>query len=114
MRTPVSILALSIGLAVAADRTAFGQGVTAVGPFTGGLSENFDTLGFPFGSAHAQMTIFGGFGTVRKLTDGSIKYEFDSNLGGDQVNNRSNPAMIGQLAISEWSFATPVSRFGGY
>jgi hypothetical protein len=115
MRAPVRILALSLGLVFAACRPAAGQGVTSVGPFTGSLSENFDTLGFSFGSAHSQMTIFGGFGTVRKLTAaGSIKYEFDSNLGGDQVNNRSNPAMIGQLAISEWSFATPVSRFGGY
>jgi hypothetical protein len=114
MRTPSRILALSLGLVLVAGRPATGQGVTSVGPFTGSHSENFDSLGFPFGSAHSQMTIFGGFGTVRKLTEGSIKYEFDSNLGGDQVNNRSGPAMIGQLAISEWSFDTPVSRFGGY
>jgi hypothetical protein len=114
MRAPLWIVAISLGLVLAAGRPAAGQGVTSVGPFTGGLSEDFDTLGFPFGSAHSQMTIFGGFGTVRKLTEGSIKYEFDSNLGGDQVNNRSDPAMIGQLAIAEWSFATPVSRFGGY
>jgi hypothetical protein len=114
MRAPFRILICSLGLVLVVGRPAAGQGVTSVGPFTGGLSENFDTLGFTFGSAHSQMTIFGGFGTVRKLTEGSIKYEFDSNLGGDQVNNRSNPAMIGQLAIAEWSFATPVSRFGGY
>ena len=115
MRALLRILACSFGLVLVAARPVAGQGVTAVGPFTGDHSENFDALGFSFGSAHAQMTIFGGFGTVRKLTAaGSIKYEFDSNLGGDQVNNRSNPAMIGQLSISEWTFDAPLSRFGGY
>jgi hypothetical protein len=114
MRAPLWSFALAIGLVLPAGRPAAGQGVTAVGPFTGDHSDDFDTLGFPFGSAHTSVTIFGGFGTVRKLTEGSIKYEFDSTRGGDRVINRSNPAMIGQLAVSEWTFATPVARFGGY
>jgi hypothetical protein len=115
MHAPLRILACSVGLVLTATGPAAGQGVTAITPFTGEHSENFDSLGFPFGSAHHQITIFGGFGVVRNLTQGgSIKYEFDSQLGGDRVINRSPQAMIGQLGISEWTFSSPVIRFGGY
>lgn len=94
-------------------RVAEGQ-VTPIGPFVGDLSDNFDSMGLPFGSAHAALDIFGGFCTIRRIGTGSIKYEFDSNLGGDQVNCRSPFAMIGQLAISEWTFDQPISQFGGW
>jgi hypothetical protein len=115
MRASFWVFISAVVLALAAGGPAAGQGITAVGPFTGEYSDNFDSYGYPFGSAFHQLTIFHGFGTVTALTQGgSIKYEFDSLRGGIHVVCRSSPAMIGQLSISQWTFASPVSRFGGY
>src|SRR5947209_3211738 len=104
--------ALLLVLAVAAP--ARGQ-LVPIGPFTGTYHENAENLGQGGAGGHAQLNVFQGFGLVRNTTPGgSIKLEFSSQLGSDLVVPRSPQLMVGQIGISEWTFNTPVSRWGGY
>jgi hypothetical protein len=88
-------------------------GVIAIGPFVGTSSEDFDNTGVD--GATQTLNVFGGLATIRNLTsNGALKVERSSSLDGDLVVPRSAPWMVGQLGISEWTFAQPVSQFGGY
>jgi hypothetical protein len=84
-----------------------------IGPFVGTNSENFDNTGVD--GATQVLDVFGGLATIRNLTaGGALKVELSSSLDGDLVVPRSAPWMVGQLGIAEWTFAKPVSEFGGY
>jgi hypothetical protein len=87
--------------------------VIPIGPFPGAFSESFDHLNAL--EAQQQLTIMGGFATVRNLTPGgALKWESSSSLDGVLVTPHSPPKMLGQLGISEWDFNAPLSRFGSY
>jgi len=89
--------------------------IAPIGPFTGTIFDNFNNDGQPGTGGKASVVVFSGFCTVVNTTQGgSLKIEFSSNLGGDQVDPRSPPAIFGQLGISEWTFNSPVTRWGGY
>src|SRR3954467_14795784 len=86
--------------------------ITNVGPFTGTLRENFDE--FPTDTAVRFLNLFNNQARITVEGDAnSIKLEFSSQLGTDLVTPISR-LMCGQLGIADWTFTTPVSRFGGY
>jgi len=86
--------------------------ITPIAQFTGQWSENFDE--FPADGAFRSLNLFGGHGSVRVEGDNnSIKLEWYSSLGGDEVIPISN-LMCGQLGIADWEFQQPVMRFGGF
>jgi hypothetical protein len=88
-------------------------GIIPIGPFVGTSSEDFDNTGVE--GATQTLDVFGGLATIRNLTaGGALKVELSSSLDGDLVVPRSSPWMVGQLGIAEWTFAQPVSQFGGY
>ena len=88
-------------------------GIVAIDPFVGTRSENFDNTGVD--GATQTINVLGGLATIRNLTaGGALKVERSSSLDGDQVVPRSDPWMLGQLGIAQWTFTTPVSDFGGY
>src|SRR5262245_11279002 len=88
-------------------------GIISIGPFVGTNSENFDDTGVD--GATQTLNVFDGLASIRNLTSGgALKVERSSSLDGDLVVPRSPPWMVGQLGIAEWTFAKPVSEFGGY
>jgi hypothetical protein len=88
-------------------------GVVPIAPFAGAHSENFDNTGVD--GATQTLSVFGGLATIRNLTSGgALKVERSSSLNGDLVVPRTPPWMVGQLGIAEWTFAQPVSEFGGF
>jgi hypothetical protein len=104
---PLISLLLTIGVTSSALAT-----ITSVGPFTGTLHENFDE--FPTDTAVRFLDLFNNQARITvEGTSNSIKLEFSSSLGGDLVTPMSR-LMCGQLGIADWTFTTPVTRFGGY
>jgi len=100
--------------ALAFTSPAVGQ-IIPIGPFTGTYFDNFNNIGQPGTGGKSTVDVFQGFCTVVNTTSGgSLKIEFSSNLGGDQVDPRSPPAIFGQIGISQWTFDAPVFRWGGY
>jgi hypothetical protein len=88
-------------------------GIVPIGPFVGTDSENFDNTGVD--GATQTLSVFGGLATIQNLTSGgALKVERSSSLDGLLQVPRSAPWMVGQLGIAEWTFAQPVSEFGGY
>jgi hypothetical protein len=88
-------------------------GIVPIGPFVGTSSEDFDNTGVD--GATQTLTVFGGLATIRNLTaGGALKVERSSSLDGVLEVPRSDPFMVGQLGIAEWTFAQSVSEFGGY
>jgi|SRR6516225_5299798 hypothetical protein len=86
--------------------------VVPIEEFDGAAFENFDR--FTQG-ARQKLVIMGSFGWVRNTNEGgSLKVEYSSSLSGRLVVPHSRPLMMGQLGISLWNFATPVTQFGGY
>jgi len=103
-------IALSVGLSATNVSVA---GIIPIGPFAGASSEDFDNTGVE--GATQTLDVSGGLATIRNLTaGGALKVELSSSLDGDLVVPRSAPWMVGQLGIAEWTFAQPVSQFGGY
>jgi len=92
---------------------AQGGGIVPIGPFVGTNSENFNNTGVE--GATQTLTVFGGLATIQNLTaGGALKVEMSSSLDGVLETPRSPPWMVGQLGIAQWTFAQPVSEFGGY
>src|SRR6516165_6515382 len=88
-------------------------GLITIAPFVGTDSENFDNTGVD--GATQTLSVFGGLATIQNLTSGgALKVERSSSLDGVLQVPRSAPWMVGQLGIAEWTFAQPVSEFGGY
>jgi hypothetical protein len=88
-------------------------GIVSIDPFVGTSSENFDNTGVE--GATQSLNVFGGLATITNLTSGgALKLERSSSLDGDLVVPRSDPWMVGQLGIAQWTFSSPVSDFGGY
>jgi hypothetical protein len=88
-------------------------GIVPIGPFVGTNSENFDGTGVD--GATQTLNVFGGLATIKNLTSGgALKVERSSSLDGVLEVPRSAPWMVGQLGVAEWTFAVPVSEFGGY
>ena len=86
--------------------------ITNLAPFTGTLHENFDE--FPTDTAVRFLDLFNNQARITvEGNENSIKLEFSSQLGGDLVTPISR-LMCGQLGIADWTFTTPVARFGGY
>src|SRR5688572_3540189 len=97
-----SVLSASIACAV----------VTPIGQFIGDFHDTFDQWNAT--NATASLPTFDDHGSIVRVgTDGSIKTEFSSQLGGDLVVPITD-MMIGQLCIPDWIFNEPASRFGGY
>lgn len=87
-------------------------GVLTSGPFSGDYSDDFNR--FTSVQAEQVLPVFEQTATVSNLTtDGAIKIEISSTLGGDDVSARTG-WMMGQLGIARWDFPTPAVRFGGY
>jgi hypothetical protein len=102
---------LSLLLICIVSSTSFAT-ITPIGPFTGTLHENFDE--FPTDTAVRFLDLFNNQARITvEGTANSIKLEFSSSLGGDLVTPMSR-LMCGQLGIADWTFTTPVTRFGGY
>ena len=103
-----------IALSVCLSATnASRAGIIPIDPFVGTSSEDFDNTGVE--GATQTLDVFGGLATIRNLTSGgALKVELSSSLDGDLVVPRSAPWMVGQLGIAEWTFAQPISQFGGY
>jgi len=111
MRRLLLFSAMSCSLFV--PTAAWGGGIVPIGPFVGTNSENFDHLGVE--GATQTLTVFGGLATIQNLTSGgALKVEMSSSLDGVLEDPRSPPWMVGQLGIAQWTFAKPVSEFGGY
>lgn len=91
--------------------------ITAIGHFTGDVSDHFGSLAG--GSVHPQsVTIFGGSATATNIhPSGALAVFGNSTRGqtnGDTVVARSAPVMLGQIGITRWDFQTPLSQFGAY
>jgi hypothetical protein len=106
----------SVSIAIAVALSAPGHlqaGIVSIEPFVGTNSENFDNTGVD--GATQSLKVLGGLATIKNLTSGgALKVERSSSLDGDLVLPRSDPWMVGQLGIAEWTFSTPVADFGGY
>ncbi len=108
-----SLLLITMSVALIAPIAARAGGIVAIDPFVGTNSENFDNTGVE--GATQTLNVFGGLATIQNLTaGGALKVELSSSLDGVQEFPRSTPWMVGQLGIARWTFATPVSEFGGY
>jgi hypothetical protein len=108
-----SLLMIAMSAPLIAPIAARAGGIVAIDPFVGTSSENFDNTGVE--GATQTLNVFGGLATIQNLTSGgALKVELSSSLDGVQEFPRSTPWMVGQLGIARWTFATPVSEFGGY
>jgi hypothetical protein len=108
-----SLLLIAMAGALLAPGRSRAGGIVPIGPFVGTNSENFDNTGVD--GATQTLDVFGGLATIRNLTSGgALKVERSSSLDGVLELPRSAPWMVGQLGIAEWTFAKPVSEFGGY
>jgi hypothetical protein len=107
------LLLLALTSPAIAPIAAQAGGVVPIGPFVGTNSENFDNTGVD--GATQTLNVFGGLATIQNLTSGgALKVERSSSLDGLLQVPRSAPWMVGQLGIAKWTFAQPVSEFGGY
>ena len=108
-----SLLLIAMSLPLITPIAARAGGIVAIDPFVGTNSENFDNTGVE--GATQTLNVFGGLATIQNLTSGgALKVELSSSLDGVQEFPRSPQWMVGQLGIAEWTFATPISEFGGY
>ena len=91
--------------------------ITSIGTFTGDVSDHFG--GLAGGPVHPQtVLIFDGHATASNIhPEGALAVLSNSTRGqtnGDTVNARTSPVMLGQIGITQWDFATPLSQFGAY
>ena len=101
-------LATVVVALVAADASA---AIRAIGSFAAERVDTFDEV--PVVPSAQSLIVFGGACTVANLTSGgAMKTEHSSTFGGDTVRPLSG-IMIGQIGISQWTFASAQRRFGG-
>src|SRR5262245_34112146 len=111
-RFPAHIL-IGIAACLGLFSPAYSQ-VIPICPFTGAVSENVTVPGVPLPS-YQSYPIFGGQGLVKNIhPSGALKIEFSSERGGDIVLPHSPSTFGGQIGISEWTFPTPLAKFGAY
>ena len=69
---------------------------------------------YQIAASFQSLAVLGGGATItNRTTDGAIKIEWSSSLGGDLVRPLSG-MMMGQLGIADWQFTQPIRRFGAY
>lgn len=102
------VCTLVVVLALGAWSTASADSITAVGPFTGTLSEGFEGLPSGFLSQHS---VFGGAGVWQSssfvhVTGGWVFFS--------TIHPHSGRLFGGAGSVSEYVFDVPAQAFGGY
>jgi len=83
-----------------------------IGVFSSSPIETFDE--YHATDARSSLPVLNGAGLVTiPPGTGSVKLEFSSQLGTDLVTPISG-MMMGQLGIMDWTFTTPIRRFGAF
>jgi hypothetical protein len=87
--------------------------VTVVGPFTGDLSEGYETI--PQGEFHTSYDVFGGAGTVLQVGTGQGLLVTSGWGFFSTIFPHSGGAFMGGAGVNyEYDFDTPATMFGGY
>ena len=107
------LLVLSMSSSLFVPTAAWAGGIVPIGPVCRNEFRKLRQHGGRWRDADSDR--LRGLATIQNLTSGgALKVERSSSLDGVLEVPRSAPWMVGQLGIAEWTFATPVSQFGGY